>query len=59
MNWMLHPAVVSIVLPTYDEAETIREFLREVIASADFLGQACEILVLDDRSPDGTGRIVA
>lgn len=51
--------MVSIVLPTYNEAETIREFLREVIASAAFLGQACEILVLDDRSPDGTGKIVA
>ena len=50
--------MVSIVLPTYNEAETIRQFLREVIASADFLGQACEILVLDDRSPDGTGKIV-
>ena len=51
--------MVSIILPTYNEAETIREVLREVIASADFLGQACEILVLDDRSPDGTGKIVA
>ena len=50
--------MVSIVLPTYNEAETILEFLRDVIASAGFLGQACEILVLDDRSPDGTGKIV-
>jgi dolichol-phosphate mannosyltransferase len=50
--------MVSIVLPTYNEAETIREFLRDVIAAAGFLGQPCEILLLDDRSPDSTGKIV-
>ena len=50
--------MVSIVLPTYNEAETICEFLREVIGSVGFLGQACEVLILDDRSPDGTGKIV-
>lgn len=50
--------MVSIVLPTYNEAETICEFLRDVIASVAFLGPACEILVLDDRSPDGTAKVV-
>lgn len=51
--------MVSIILPTYNEAGTIREFLHEAIGCAGFLGETFEILVLDDRSPDGTGKIVA
>jgi dolichol-phosphate mannosyltransferase len=44
-----------IVIPTYNEAELVEDLVRAVHArmSGDF-----RILVVDDNSPDGTGRIV-
>ncbi|MEO5899497.1 MAG: polyprenol monophosphomannose synthase [Ilumatobacteraceae bacterium] len=39
-----------IVLPTYNEAENIVDFLRAVHAAA----PDCDVLVVDDCSPDGT-----
>jgi dolichol-phosphate mannosyltransferase len=48
-----------LILPTYNEAENIEAI---VLAAAEALGLApCEdfrVLVVDDGSPDGTGRIV-
>jgi dolichol-phosphate mannosyltransferase len=47
-----------LILPTYNEAENIKAI---VSASADVLGRAApegfRVLVVDDGSPDGTGRI--
>jgi dolichol-phosphate mannosyltransferase len=43
-----------LVLPTYDEAENIEPFLAAVLPK---LPQDARILVVDDNSPDGTGRI--
>lgn len=45
---------VRVVLPTYDERETIEGVLQRLL-EAD--GQL-EVLVVDDSSPDGTGEIV-
>jgi dolichol-phosphate mannosyltransferase len=42
-----------VVLPTYNEAENIGLFLRAVRDAA----PATDVLVVDDNSPDGTGRI--
>jgi len=44
-----------VVIPTYDEAENILPLAREVLAQS----PALEVLVVDDASPDGTGRLVA
>lgn len=44
---------VRVVLPTYEEAGTIREVIERVLASS---GRV-DVLVVDDDSPDGTGRI--
>ncbi|HET7755091.1 MAG TPA: polyprenol monophosphomannose synthase [Anaeromyxobacteraceae bacterium] len=41
-----------VCLPTYDEAENIRPMIAAILAAA-----PVEILVIDDNSPDGTGRI--
>ena len=44
-----------VILPTYDEAENLRPLVaavRAALAGTDF-----RILVVDDASPDGTGRI--
>ncbi len=46
---------VSIILPTYNERETIEELLTEIIR---LLPRDAEIVVVDDDSPDGTGEIV-
>jgi len=43
-----------VCLPTYNERENLEPMLR---ALADVLGPDDRVLVVDDRSPDGTGRI--
>ncbi len=53
---MTSPVAVSVVLPTYNEAENISELVDQV-ASA-LRGFQTEMIVVDDDSPDGTWRIV-
>jgi dolichol-phosphate mannosyltransferase len=52
------PGAAWLVLPTYNEAENLEAIVR---AASDVLAEAApegwRILVVDDRSPDGTGRI--
>ena len=43
-----------IIVPTYNELENIRRLLPELTA----LGQDIRVLVVDDNSPDGTGKLV-
>jgi apolipoprotein N-acyltransferase len=47
-------ARVNVVLPTYNERETIEEVLERVLASDDRV----DVTVVDDSSPDGTGDVV-
>lgn len=47
------PGQIWIVLPTYNEAENVTQMLR-AISSVD---RDLQILVVDDDSPDGTGRL--
>lgn len=44
----------AVVLPTYNEAENIRAMVEAVLAA----DPCITALVVDDNSPDGTGRIV-
>jgi dolichol-phosphate mannosyltransferase len=47
---------VSVVLPSYNESENIKEAIERIHAA---LGdQLLEIIVVDDNSPDGTWKIV-
>jgi apolipoprotein N-acyltransferase len=46
---------VLVVLPTYNERETIGPVLAGVLAA----GPNVQALVMDDNSPDGTGEVVA
>jgi glycosyltransferase involved in cell wall biosynthesis len=48
-------ARVVVTVPTYNEAENIGRLLGELLA----LPGTCQVLVVDDDSPDGTWRIVA
>jgi dolichol-phosphate mannosyltransferase len=52
------PARVWLIVPTYNEAENIRPFVRSVADRlAELVPGEHRILVVDDNSPDGTGAI--
>jgi dolichol-phosphate mannosyltransferase len=44
-----------VIIPTYNERDTIAEAVRRLLEAT---GDSVEILVIDDRSPDGTGALV-
>lgn len=46
---------ILVVIPTYNERENIGSLIEEILA----LGDRYRVLVVDDSSPDGTGRLVA
>lgn len=47
--------LVSVILPTYNEAENIVELIGEIFK---VIRHRKEIIVVDDNSPDGTSRVV-
>jgi dolichol-phosphate mannosyltransferase len=47
-----------VVLPTYNEAETIRPYVAALRAATDDLTHVVDLLVVDDSSPDGTADLV-
>src|SRR5437868_5815797 len=49
---MADPTLFSLVVPTYNEAANIVDFLESAHAALN--GQPHEIIVVDDNSPDGT-----
>ena len=50
---MSGPARVLVVVPTYNERENLPRLLPQILEQ----GSAFHILVVDDNSPDGTGRV--
>jgi dolichol-phosphate mannosyltransferase len=46
--------MISVVLPTYNEARSIQEALRRASAALREAGEDYELIVVDDASPDGT-----
>ncbi len=48
--------MISVILPTYNERENIPEMIANI--SAQLEGQVFEIIVVDDRSIDGTRQVV-
>ena len=51
------PTTVSIVIPTYNEAENILKLIEAIKSNLPYI-TSTEIIVVDVHSPDGTGRIV-
>lgn len=49
---------LSVVIPAFNEAESLPELHRELVASLDSLGMTWEILYIDDGSRDGTDRVI-
>lgn len=49
---------VSVVLPTYNEREGIVSLVQEILDTGRLASLGLEVLVVDDDSPDGTGRAV-
>ena len=49
---------ISVILPTYNEKGNIVELINEIIKELSTIEVEREIVVVDDNSPDGTGRIV-
>jgi len=45
------------VTATYNEADSLPELAKGILALADVLGRPPKLLVVDDNSPDGTGEI--
>ncbi len=49
--------LVSIIIPTYNEAENIAALVPRIFGSMDKRGLKSEVVIVDDNSPDGTGEI--
>lgn len=49
----------TIVVPTYNECLTLPGLLRGLAAAVREGPGSCEVLVIDDSSPDGTGQVAA
>ena len=52
--WLLHALLVSLVIPLYNEAATLKELVRRVVA-VDF---DKELIIVDDGSTDGSREMV-
>src|SRR5439155_652521 len=48
----------SVVVPAYNEAESLPELTHELTAALDALGGPWEIVFVDDGSRDGTDRVI-
>jgi glycosyltransferase involved in cell wall biosynthesis len=49
---------LSVVIPAYNEAESLPELHRELLAALDGLGRSWEVLYVDDGSRDGSDRVI-
>jgi dolichol-phosphate mannosyltransferase len=49
---------VVVVVPTYNERENVPQLIRALQAEFSLIPHRCEVLIVDDQSPDGTGSVV-
>ena len=50
---------LSIVIPTYNERENIEQLLAEIASVSVQLNRPSEVVLVDDRSPDGTAELAS
>lgn len=48
---------VSVVLPTYNESESLPQIIPRIVAALREAGFVPEVIVVDDNSPDGTAEV--
>ncbi len=49
--------MITVVLPTYEEAENLRRLLPELLAALDLASIEAEVVVVDDASTDGSAEV--
>jgi dolichol-phosphate mannosyltransferase len=49
--------MVSVILPTYNEKENIEKLVKEILSVYNQNSISGNIIIVDDNSPDGTGKI--
>ncbi|VEA76083.1 lipopolysaccharide modification protein [Salmonella enterica subsp. arizonae] len=49
---------VSVVIPVYNEQESLPELIRRTTAACESLGKAWEILLIDDGSSDSSAELM-
>lgn len=51
---------ILVIIPTYNEAENIRNLIPKVLEQNEYIGSSnsIDVLVVDDNSPDGTSNVV-
>src|SRR6266581_602649 len=59
MAWPEFSEGLSIVIPTYNERENIEQLLAEIASVAPQLRRPSEVVLVDDRSPDGTAQLAS
>ncbi len=52
------PPEASVVIPVYNEQETIRQVLEQVIHALEQMTELCEVVVINDGSSDKTAQIL-
>jgi glycosyltransferase involved in cell wall biosynthesis len=52
------PGLVSIVIPVYNGSATIGELVERLLAEFESKGRACEILLVNDGSPDNSWEVI-
>jgi len=52
-------AFVSVVIPVYNERESVRPLAQELLPVLRALGRRTEVLFVDDGSTDGTSEVLA
>jgi dolichol-phosphate mannosyltransferase len=48
---------LALVVPTYNERDRLPELVRAIFAAYDSAGIHGELVIVDDNSPDGTGKV--
>ena len=52
------PSLRTVVVPVYNEVESVEALLAEIEAGCALTGRAWEVIFIDDGSTDGTANLI-